>query len=225
MKIGRLEDHALENCKTLKKLTILSANIREIPAHFISSQVQLTKIDLRSNQLTSIPESIKEQHHLEELNLENNQLSTFPDSLTTLRILDLSGNSLSNLQPSWFRNLQNLEKLWLNKNDITELPYNVFTQLTQLKFLSLGQNKLTAITSDSFGVHKNLASILLFFNKISSIDENFIDNTALSAIDMRGNVCTKEDIKGTKNSIKSKLQNCFANYNPGHLGPSGGIFL
>ncbi|XP_070505241.1 serine protease gd-like [Chironomus tepperi] len=72
-------------------------------------------------------------------------------------------------------------------------------------------NKLTIIDAASFGVHKNLKLIYLHNNKISQIDEKFIDNTAVNWINMEGNMCSNKELGGIER-IKASLKTCFENY-------------
>ena len=105
-------------------------------------------------------------------------------------------------------------------NEISDLPANVFTPLKKLRSLGLRSNKLTTIHSDSFNVHNNLTRVSLDCNEINAIDENFIDNAALSFIDMRNNTCSQAELSKTGSTnefiieIKSSLRKCFDNYQP-----------
>ena len=84
----------------------------------------MTKLDLPSEELTSLPESLGNLTGLEMLSLWGNQLTSLPESLgnlTRLKILSLGGNKLTPL-PDFLSNLTGLETLSLGKNQLTSLP-------------------------------------------------------------------------------------------------------
>lgn len=101
--------------------------------------------------------------------------------------------------------------------------------------LNLNNNNLSIIHSDSFGIHKRLTNLYLENNEISSIDQEFFDNTALSTLDIRNNICANF-YSANKSEIKSNLTECFENYRPrpksdcgipvgGHGNIIGGKFI
>jgi len=102
--------------------------------------------------------------------------------------------------------LQNLKVLSLNGNQVVEIPSKSFASLRSLEELWLNNNKLTTIHSDSFGVHNKLTTVWLENNKINAIDERFIDNTALSTLNMTNNICSQQLTK-TRSEIKPNLKN------------------
>lgn len=212
-----LDENALKNCQKLKNLTLIWGKIRELPTNFIHNQLELKKICLGSNRLTSLPSSLKKQIYLEELILYGNQISTLPgdffDSFTKLRDLNLNSNILTSLNPSWFLNLGNLENIYLHGNKIRELPQKVFAPLKKLKNLGIMDNQLTVICADSFGFLTNLKRVFFGRNQINAIEEAFIDNNGITEIVMKyGNICSQEDVKGSKEDIKQTLIKCFENY-------------
>lgn len=84
----------------------------------------VTKLDLSSNELTSLPDSITTLVNLEILDLSNNNLTSLPESignLVNLKRLNLSRNQLTSL-PKSFNDLVNLEILNLFLNQLETLP-------------------------------------------------------------------------------------------------------
>ena len=112
-----------------------------------------------------------------------------------------------------FDGLQNLPILGLTSNEISDLPAGVFAELQKLKLLFLNSNKLTTIHSDSFGAYNQLTYVKIQDNKINAIDEKFIDNAAISGLNMTNNICSQL-VTGTKSEIKANLKKCFNNYQP-----------
>ena len=82
-----------------------------------------TKLDLSSQNLTELPDSIGEIDSLVELNLSNNQLVLLPESIG---------------------NLHQLTQLHLQSNNLTELPESI-GKLTKLKVLVIHENRLTKL--------------------------------------------------------------------------------
>ena len=61
----------------------------QVPAHIQekireAKEKQLKELDLRNNQLTELPESIKELTNLTGLDLSNNKLTKLPESIKEL---------------------------------------------------------------------------------------------------------------------------------------------
>ena len=83
----------------------------------------LTSLGLSRNQLTSVPEGIKE--------------------LTNLTSLDLAGNQLTSV-PEGIKELTNLTRLYLRFNQLTSVPEGI-KELTNLTRLDLASNQLTSV--------------------------------------------------------------------------------
>lgn len=98
-------------------------------------------------------------------------------------------------------------------NRITDLPASVFTSLKNLRVLLLYINKLTTINSNSFGFNNQLNEVYLQSNNINAIDPKFIDNTAVSYLNMNDNICCQSEIE-LRSEIKKYLIKCFENFQP-----------
>jgi Leucine-rich repeat (LRR) protein len=155
--------------------------------------------------------------NLKWLRLDGNQISEIPSkcftSLKNLEKLWIFENRITILNSDSFDGLQSLQILSLYTNEISDLPVGVFGQLKNLQELSLRNNQLTTIHSDSFGVHIQLTTIRLDNNKINAIDEKFIDNTAVSFLNMTNNICS-QTVSKSKEQVRDNLRNCFTNYQP-----------
>ena len=85
---------------------------------------------------------------LKRLLLRHNALNDLPadlfKDLTSLQILDLSGNSLADLPTSPFASLTRLQRLLLNHNRLGTLDHGIFTGLTSLNLLDLRCNDRTS---------------------------------------------------------------------------------
>jgi len=214
--IKHVDENSFQQCRKLMYIYITNSKFKEIPENIFIENPQLVIVYLGNNKLRTLPEDIFiNQTELEYLFLEQNEISCLPSnifkSLTKLQWLYLYRNKIQSLNPKWFENLQSLEVLDLSDNEIQDLPKNVFSRLENLVGLELNGNQLKTIHSDSFGIHRKLNYIYLTNNKINAIDEKLIDNTAVKELDMRKNVCSKQNIT-VRNKVKEKLSNCFSIY-------------
>ena len=216
--VKSLDENLLQQCKDLKKVGIYRTKIEEIPENLFSRNSKLKDLGIRQSNLTTLPENIfANQKELEVLSLGFNKINFLPPnifkSLTKLQDLYLNHNQIQALDPACFKHLEQLQFLSIDKNKVSELPKNIFKDLVNLEHLDLNNNQLKSIHSDSFGIHRKLEYLFSNNNRINAIDEKFIDNTAVSNLDMSGNICSQEEI-GKREEMKEKLKKCFENYQP-----------
>ncbi|XP_071386515.1 toll-like receptor 13 [Centroberyx affinis] len=130
----------------LRNLDLSSNKIGRVDDELLQSCSQLTELDLSVNDLTELSEdSLRSVKQLRRLSLDRNGLSKVPLALrgvSTLEILDLSLNFISELGCSDFLNLIGLTELNLNHNRISELKGCVFQNLNGLKVLNIGENNV-----------------------------------------------------------------------------------
>jgi len=214
-----LPENFFLNQKELVLLYLKDKNqINFLPSNIFRPLVKLEVLDLGDNRLESInSELFVNLQNLRWLRLDGNQIAEIPSkcfaSLRNLEKLLLDENRIKTLNSDSFDGLQNLQVLNVGNNEISNLPVGVFTPLKNLQELSLSDNKLTTIHSDSFGVHNQLTKVNLEHNKINAIDEKFIDNTAVSSLNVERNICSQLNT-GTRSEIKPNLKKCFNNYQP-----------
>jgi hypothetical protein len=177
----------------------------------------LTCLNLESNTLKSMPESISKLTKLTELDLGCNKLIRIPhdmSSLTNLTRLDLVYNKLTCI-PTEISALTNLTKLDLPSNKLTSIPTEIST-LTNLTELDIYFNKLKYIP-DEVSALTNLNTIDLAMNRVESIPEDISKLARLTKLDFSHNslkvvlprsmtrmIQLKElEIKGKNRSIQS----------------------
>lgn len=71
--------------------------LKTLPDDFFPALPNLKWLDLRDNEITDIPKSIKDHRSLTHILLQNNKITTLPNELgtvMTLKVLQLSGNPL-----------------------------------------------------------------------------------------------------------------------------------
>ncbi|XP_024027842.1 plant intracellular Ras-group-related LRR protein 6-like, partial [Morus notabilis] len=105
----------------------------------------ICKLDLSNNNLQIIPESlIARLLNVVVLDVHSNQLRSLPNSigcLSKLKVLNVSGNLLESL-PKTIENCRSLEELNANFNKLTKLPDTIGFELNNLRKLSVNSNKL-----------------------------------------------------------------------------------
>ncbi|MHA2391185.1 MAG: leucine-rich repeat domain-containing protein [Promethearchaeota archaeon] len=151
----------------------------------ISKFSSLKILNLKSNRLRSISDSIGTLSSLENLNLRNNILSSLPDSissLSSLKSLDLHGNKFSSLDLSLSKSIQELELGW---NNFKTVP-NGIKSLSSLKKLGLGGNKLINLP-DWIGSFPVLVVLDLYDNKIAEIPNSIGALKSLEMLNLRNN--------------------------------------
>lgn len=103
---------------SLTAFRIIGCDLGEVPDLFNECHTSVRSLHLPSNQLKSLPPSIRYLTSLRDCNLLSNEFATLPDTFTTftkLTNLDLKGNKLTKL-PRDFGNLRRLPKLSLSCN-------------------------------------------------------------------------------------------------------------
>eukprot|EP00984_Skeletonema_dohrnii_P014998 scaffold6421_cov99-Skeletonema_dohrnii-CCMP3373.AAC.1 len=149
---------------------------------------RLKKLELNSNELTTLPSSLEAlSPTLEILFLSENKFDVIPEvvgKLTSLRMISLRGNCLTELNST---NLPtSLVWLILTNNKIARIDPNV-SKLKGLRKLMLSHNKLTEIPSE-LGECKNLELVRLASNEINvALPEKFLTLPKLAWISLGGN--------------------------------------
>jgi Leucine-rich repeat (LRR) protein len=106
----------------LAKLDCSFNAIKQINGDLFPKLTALSTLDLKSNQIHTLPNEIRALKSLRYLNLFKNRISTINsaiwEGLVNLKFLDLSRNEIQELPDSLFNCCQNLETLLLNHNKI-----------------------------------------------------------------------------------------------------------
>jgi len=203
------ETNYIPNCfedLDLKKLSIIGNELTSIPK-YIFNYKNMEYLNLETNSISKIPEDIAKLKNLKELYLQNNLISVIPEGLTELqdlKHLNLQNNIISKI-PNQLENLNNLEILDLGDNNISELP-DKFGNLKNLKELNLSGNNLKKFPKllENF---ENLVKLDLSFNEIYDVLPEYLNNLSkLEEFIMLGNI----NIKG-KTLANDSLKVCSYN--------------
>uniref|UniRef100_A0AAQ5YIC5 TIR domain-containing protein n=1 Tax=Amphiprion ocellaris TaxID=80972 RepID=A0AAQ5YIC5_AMPOC len=171
--IETIDDNLQRSCSQLTELILSANSLSGMSEHSLQSLTQLSLLQLHGNYLPKVPRALRR--------------------LSTLDVLDLSFNVISELDCLDFQHLTRLTELNLNHNRISSLRGCVFQNLNDLKVLNMGQNAVFTI-QDAFKVSLrkleslNLHSSVLVklkqgdFRNLSSF--RFLDLEADTAIPM-----------------------------------------
>lgn len=113
-------------------------------------QVDLTKLILASNAISSLSDDLRLLPALTVLDLHDNRLTCLPDALCELRCLtrlNVSHNELNSLPKDLPRELVQLQTLHLQNNRLTSLPDDIGS-LAKLDDLDVSRNQLTHLPAD-----------------------------------------------------------------------------
>ncbi|XP_039676811.1 LOW QUALITY PROTEIN: toll-like receptor 13 [Perca fluviatilis] len=128
---------------TLKKLDLYWNKVPNISAKLVTCS-QLSELDLSSTSMTELSKgSIRLMKQLISLTLVNNLLTKVPDdirSLSSLEILNIGINTISELSCGDFTNTTRLRELYLYNNHIAKLDRCIFESLNDLKVLDMSDN-------------------------------------------------------------------------------------
>lgn len=117
--------------------------------------------------------ALRDSNGLITLELQHNPLQEIEGPILTcqrLLYLDLSTCGLRSLNPQFFQNLTNLNKLDLSNNPLGKLESGPFDYLTSLEQLKLNSCNLTHVSTDAFTQLENLRELELDDNNLSSIN-------------------------------------------------------
>jgi Leucine-rich repeat (LRR) protein len=161
-----------ENSETLD-LSLLELTtedlVKLIPE--IAELSNLTELNIFKNPFTALPESINQLSNLTVLDLSDTELTTLPESLfrlPNLALLDVSGNSLESLSES-IGLLTNLTELTISGNNLKTLPGSI-DQLVNLTKLIVAGNRLTIVPESIFSL-PNLTELRIIGNSFETLPE------------------------------------------------------
>ena len=160
----------------------------------------LLSLDLSDNVISNSHASVQFRQEvfpkLRTLILSNNRLQSIKrgmfDDLSTLKVLDLTENPISFIEPSSFETLHSLQTLVIRGSlHLTMLQNGTFRGLRKLQHLNLNNNQLQVIHPKAFrGLH-NLQVLEVNGNRIggSGLPENYLplETTSLRKLDIGNN--------------------------------------
>ncbi|XP_078677886.1 uncharacterized protein LOC144914182 [Branchiostoma floridae x Branchiostoma belcheri] len=148
-------------------------------------------IDLRNNLISNQGISkgaFKGLDTVRILHFSDNKLSEIPPQLSrlaySLRMLDLSGNTIQALEPGTFKSFRTLRDLVLSDVGLNTIKRNAFDGLKKLLILSIAYNNLTTIPEE-LGRLPNLAELHVRGNSIRTLERTSLRGlTSLEFLDL-----------------------------------------
>lgn len=137
--LPKLGEKSLGNMINLRELDISSNKLTSLPES-VCDTLRLKIINISDNKLENLPENFGNQQLLDEINCSNNEITELPKDLrkkfSTIKKFNFSKNYIKFVDKS-LHHLQQLEELDLNSNQISrvQLPAS-----RHLKCLRLGEN-------------------------------------------------------------------------------------
>ncbi|CAN6879821.1 hypothetical protein F2Q70_00033104 [Brassica cretica] len=174
--------------RNLKTLDLSGMSLASLSASSINL-ASISKLDLSNNNIQQIPESlVARMLNLWALDLHSNQLKTLPNSigcLSKLKVLNVSGNNLQHL-PKTIEDCRWLEELNANFNELTMLPDTIGFELTNLTKLSVNSNKLVVLPS-SLSHLTSLRVLDARLNRLGSLPDDLENLVNLQVLNVSQN--------------------------------------
>lgn len=139
--------NTFEKFVNLQNLYLSDTKLQIMDFEIFANQRELFSLDISRNSIQSVKNlSILAKMPIWDFNLADNHINNTVEIVRHLnpaiRILDLSGNDLSQLNASTFQNLVALEKLFIKNTNLTSFDVNPFERLDRLMRLDISFNNL-----------------------------------------------------------------------------------
>ncbi|XP_065313490.1 insulin-like growth factor-binding protein complex acid labile subunit isoform X2 [Gordionus sp. m RMFG-2023] len=177
----------------MEKLFISLKSFKKITKEHFSNLRYLRELSFNNSGIDTIESGafMQMSNSLKSLSLKGNQISTLPESISNLpklTHLDLSSNTIFDINANSFYGLNSLEHLILSYNIVKNIKSNVLADSKWLKFIDLKANLLTQIPEFFFQTFRNLNTLDLSKNFINEIAElTFYQNDKLEKLDLSNN--------------------------------------
>ncbi|KMZ73773.1 Leucine rich repeat protein [Zostera marina] len=189
MSLNSLSNPSL-NLSLITKLDLSNNNLKTIPESLTARLLNLLELDVHSNQLTSLPNSIGCLSKLQVLNVSANLLKILPksvDDCKCLEELNANFNRLETISKTMGYELSNLQKLSLNSNKLSFLPQSI-SHITTLRILDVHLNALQSLPEGLESlIHLKILNISQNFHRLCSIPPSIGLLMSLTELDISYN--------------------------------------
>ncbi|KAJ0984187.1 hypothetical protein J5N97_002543 [Dioscorea zingiberensis] len=232
------------NLAGITKLDLSKANLESIPESLAARMLNVVVLDLHSNQLRALPNSIGCLSKLKILNVSGNLLESFPKTIEDCRALEeltANFNQLNKLPETMGFELNNLKKLSVNSNKLAFLPQST-SHMTNLRVLDARLNCLRCLPDDlenlirlevlnvsqnfhylhslpySIGLLISLLELDISYNKISILPDSISCLTKLRKFHAEGNPLVSPPVEVVGHSIDAVREFLIARMNGAPIG-------
>lgn len=158
------------------EILIVDQSVSNFPLGFGKFLKNVKRIVVQKSKLASIDDNSFELGSIEQLTLAENEIKfvsedAFQKVKSSIEVIDLSANKISNFELRTFNNLIKLKVLKLTGNKLGELNSNLLVQNVNLEELHVGKNKLRSIGARLMNNLKKLK--IADFSGNPCINENF----------------------------------------------------
>lgn len=168
-----------KNFLRLRLLDVSGNRIQNLERETFRRNVRLRVLNLASNEIKQLNgDTFVDLLDLNELYLGNNQLVDFSSGfevfshLKALTVLDVSNNTIVNIERRMFYGLESLIEINMSHNKLYILPYQVFESMKSIETIDLSHNLLPSFL-DNFFIHNHKLKVLrLNHNLMGKINKN-----------------------------------------------------
>ena len=175
-----------------KRLT-LSENLTSLPLEVLALADSLEILDISNNQLTSLPDELKQLTKLKIIFASNNQFTTLPAVLglcPQLEMIGFKSNKINHVPQTSLP--PRLRWLILTDNCIETLPDSL-GERPRMQKLALAGNQLTALPS-TMDQLTNLELLRISANNLTAFPQQLLNLPKLAWLAFAGNPFTQNDV-------------------------------
>jgi len=189
--ISRVSSSSFENLPSLGHIDLSKNNIYAITANAFVDTSRLSNVSLDENRLSKVPVDIMSNlSNLRSLMLAHNSIGKLHAllQLQSVNVLNLTGNSISDIVDGAFNRTPQIRELYLDENQLTRIKLLMFSGLRYLTHLDLSDNLISTIDVGSFLSMSRLVYLSLRGNQLTSLEpETFIHLYSIRILDISAN--------------------------------------
>ncbi|KAJ3656897.1 hypothetical protein Zmor_015942 [Zophobas morio] len=185
----------------LTTLNLDSNSVKLLRPGDLRNLPELDELSLVENQLKEIPEGVFNNTKLNDLNLDANKIAKIAsgafDDMKDLVSLRIDFNNLTQWDNNWLGGESRDRFISIHFNQITEIPDDAFKNIPSAFAIHLQGNKIRKISPKAFHQLEDVIDFDLANNEIDRWDLDFLGNTSLDILNLRGNKleCVEGDLQ------------------------------
>ncbi|CAI4233192.1 unnamed protein product [Auanema sp. JU1783] len=194
--INDINTQAFINVPNLRYLYLTNNRIGKLISHQFNSFEKLEFLDLTNNLLEKVPSGAFSDHtYLRQVYLGNNSITELEKDAflnSSIVILVISNNKISELPEDVITGLPSLQQLSFKNNEIRIIHQNAFHNIPSTVVLDLSYNKIENLEPNTFLAQINLLFIDLSHNKFAKTPHEIL-NRRTGTVVLKENplVCTE----------------------------------